>query len=52
MKIIVSLGLLDHNETNKRIKEIINLSKNKLALKKLVFYTTYPHIQLNIKTQI
>ena len=44
-KIIVSLGLLDHNETNKRIKEIINLSKNKLALKKISFLhcvSSYP----------
>ena len=43
--IIISLGLLDHYETQKRIKEIMKLSKSKLALKKINFLhcvSSYP----------
>jgi len=44
-QVIISLGLLNPHETSKTIKEIINLSRSKLALKKISFLhcvSSYP----------
>ncbi len=44
-QVIISLGLLNSHETSKTIKKIINLSRSKLALKKISFLhcvSSYP----------
>jgi len=44
-QVIISLGLLNPHETSKTIKKIINLSRSKLALKKISFLhcvSSYP----------